>query len=71
MRANNAHMDAHSGRNPALDQYYTTRNGQKVVIRPSTDKRPLEEDHMSLFARLASITNMHGKPGEPHKGRGR
>lgn len=51
--------------------FYTTRNGQKVVIRPSTDKRPLGEDHMSIFARLASITNMHGKPGEPHRNRGR
>lgn len=51
--------------------FYTTRNGQKVVIRPSTDKRPLGEDHMSIFARLASITNMHGTPGEPHHKRGR
>ena len=51
--------------------FYVTRNGQKVAIRPSTDKRPLEEDHMSLFARLASITNMHGTPGKPHGSKGK
>jgi hypothetical protein len=45
-----------------------TINGQPVVVR-TTDASISTENHMQVFARLASITNMHGTPG-PRKGRG-
>ena len=41
-----------------------TINGQKVVVRATDTKTIADTDHMRLFARLASVTNMHGAPGQ-------
>jgi hypothetical protein len=47
-----------------------TINGQKVAIADDVDTRSITTyGHMSLFARLAAITNMHNPPG-PKKGKG-
>ena len=50
---------------------YVNKNGVRIAIRPSNTHQPLGEDHMSLFARLASVINMHGTPGQPHGKKGK
>lgn len=54
-----------------MTDYYTNKSGVRIAIRPSTSRQPLGDDHMSVFARLASVTNMHGTPGQPHGKKGK
>jgi hypothetical protein len=39
-------------------------NGKSVQVRATDTKTISTENHMAIFARLASITNMHGTPGQ-------
>ena len=48
--------------------FYIDRNGQRIVVRGDASTISAE-NHMQIFARLASITNMHNPPSPP-RGKG-
>jgi hypothetical protein len=47
-----------------------SKKGRSPYVEELRDRDNIStENHMQVFARLASVKNMHGTPGDPHKKR--